>query len=93
MTTRDKVVAFQLSFCCAVLDRVRSEEKPKSARWNTLNNIEDKFQRTLDMYRAEAWSPEDLDKASELFNTMERKIAKLFPAPKRTRGGGTCPPN
>jgi len=82
MTLRDKVVAFQLSFCCAILDRVRRDEKPKSARWNAVNNMEERFQRLLDMYRAEAWQVEDIEKASALFDTMERKINRLFPVGK-----------
>lgn len=79
MTIQDKITAFQLSFCCAILDRIRRNEKARSARWNAVNNLEERFQKTLDLYRVEKWQTEDLEKASALFDTMERKIKKLFP--------------
>jgi len=78
MTRHQKISAFKLSFCMAMVDALKQLEKPKGRLFNKLENLEEHLGRVLDEYRIEKFDKTDLDKAAELFDTLESKINDMY---------------
>ena len=69
-----KDAAFYLSVALAITDRLKSIEKPKSARYLRLNNLEDQILKITDMYRPEAWTHDDMKKAVDVFDHLVKDV-------------------
>ncbi len=79
MTKKQKICSFKMSYALAMVDSLKSGEKPKSAIWNKLENLEQHLGRVLDFYRIEHFSKDDLDKAAMLFDALDEKIGEMYP--------------
>lgn len=85
LTLRQRVASFQLSYSMAMAAQLKKKEKPKTAIWNRLNQLEDYLGRTLDHYRIEKFSIPDLDRASKLFRKLDQEISVLYPTNAKKR--------
>lgn len=79
MTRKQKIAAFKVSLCMALVDSLKHDEKPKGAVRTKLCNLEEHLGRVLDMYRIEKFHKTDLDKAAKIFDATEAKIQELYP--------------
>lgn len=83
MTRTEKIVAVQLSLCCAILDRAASVlraagEAEHSRRYRKVRELEGKAFAVVDEYRTEAMCTEDLDHCSEVIDIFQAEIDKRF---------------
>ena len=83
MTRTEKVVAVQLSLCCAILDRaariLREAGEPEhSRRYRKVRELESKTFAAVDEYRTEAMCTEDLDHCGEVIDIFQAEIDKRF---------------
>lgn len=74
----DKEKAIFISIGLAALETVRAEEIPRTARYTRLDRAMDKIIDLVDIYRPEAWSNEQVNKAAKIVDSMNRKIKKEF---------------
>jgi hypothetical protein len=85
MTRHQKIASFQISYMLAMIDNLKSREKPKSATWNRLNGLEEKANQALDFYRIHRMARGDLDRAVKLFDRLDHEIACFYPTTARKR--------
>ena len=85
MTVQQKVASFQLSYSMAMAAQLKAKEKPKTAIWNRLDQLEDYLGRTLDHYRIIHFRKPDLDRATALYYRLDKEIANLYPTNARKR--------
>lgn len=70
--------AFLLSICLAVTDKLIQTEKPRSARWNRLDSLNNQVLKVTDLYRPEAWGEAEMMKAGEVFDRLNDMILEAF---------------
>ena len=75
----DQHIAFYLSLCLVILETVKDAQKPKSARWNKLNNVTDSVSRAIDIFRPEAWGYDDLQKACKVIELCDDLVKEYYP--------------
>lgn len=76
----DQHSAFYLSLCLVILETVKDHERPKSARYNRINNVIDSVSRAVDIYRPEAWGVADLDKAVAVIDRLDVLVKEYYPS-------------
>ncbi len=76
----DQHSAFYLSLCLVILETVKDQERPKSARHNRLSNVVDGVSRAVDIYRPEAWGRDDLDKACAVIDRLDVLVKEFYPS-------------
>jgi hypothetical protein len=74
----DEHKAFFLSVALGAFESVKEHEKPGSTRYRKLDNALDNCLKAVDLYRPEAWSFEELNKASALLDEINLRIKELF---------------
>lgn len=74
-----KAAALHLSVACGCLDAMKQTEEPKSARWNAVNNLEEKMWKALDLYRLSAFEKQDQDNAAAIIDLVNEKILEFYP--------------
>jgi hypothetical protein len=79
LTRKQKTVSFKLSYAAAMAFSLKKEEKPGSRLWVKLDNLEEHILNVLDEYRLQKFHGTDLDKASDLYEILDAKIAEMYP--------------
>lgn len=79
MTNGQKAAALHCSVALACLDAIQRLEKPKTARWNRLDGAIDAVNRCVDLYRLQAFTTADLNNASQLIDTVNAEICRMYP--------------
>ena len=74
----DQAAAMLLNISLAAFETVRSEEKPRSARYVKMTKAIDKILEMIDIYRPEAWPAAELSKAGDLVDEMNIRIQEVF---------------
>ena len=85
LTHKQKVASFQLSYSMCMAAQLKAKEKPKTAIWNRLKQLEEYLGTTLDYYRVMLFRRADLDRAVKLFDRLDVEIASLYPSGARKR--------
>lgn len=84
LTKQQKIISFKLSYALAMVDSLKAEEESApggktSRRYVILDNLEEHIGRVLDEYRLQRFHKTDLDKAADLFETLDEKIRAMYP--------------
>lgn len=75
----DPQKAFFLSVALGAFETVRNEEKKGSCRYRRLDNSIDNCLKAVELYRPEAWSFEEMEKAGRLLDEINVRIRGMFP--------------
>lgn len=74
----DQHKAFYLSLALSILETIKEHEKPKSARFNKIDNVIDGVSRATDIYRPVAWKYEEMKKAEQAHDRINEMIQSMF---------------
>jgi hypothetical protein len=81
----DKRSAVHISIAAGLVEMVRRDEKPNSYRYNKLSASLDKLLEAANDYTGNGFQGEDIEKAGEVLDDIEKLINKKFAEPKPRR--------